>query len=51
MPDWQPIATAPLDRDLRLSVIERGEVYELAFPCRREEDGWVDARTGQAYFC
>lgn len=47
MPKWQPIATAPLDRDLRLSVIENGEVYELVFSCRRREDAWVDARTGK----
>jgi hypothetical protein len=45
--DWHPIATAPLDRDLLLSVIERGEVYALAFPCRRTAVGWVDAATGK----
>jgi hypothetical protein len=43
--DWQPIATAPLDRDLQLSVIERGEVHALAFPCRRTANGWMDAAT------
>lgn len=50
MRDWQPIATAPFDRDLQLSVIENDEVYELAFPCRRQEDGWVHARTGKLVF-
>jgi hypothetical protein len=50
MLDWQPIATAPFDRKLQLSVIERGEVYSLVFPCRRSEDGWVHAKTGQPVF-
>lgn len=50
MRDWQPITTAPLDRDLRLSVIDNGEVYELVFPCRRKEGGWVHARTGKPVF-
>jgi hypothetical protein len=45
--DWQPIATAPLDRELQLSVIEKGEVYALAFPCRRREGGWIHAKTGK----
>jgi hypothetical protein len=47
MPDWQPIWTAPFDRDLQLSVLEKGEFYALAFPCRRTDDGWVHAETGK----
>ena len=47
MLDWQPIATAPVDYDLQLSVIEKGEVYALVFPCRRTEDRWVHAKTGK----
>lgn len=50
MPDWQAIATAPLDRDLRLRVIENAEVYELVFPCHSREDSWVDARTEKPVF-
>jgi hypothetical protein len=42
---WQPVASAPFDRDLELSVIENGEVYSLAFSCRRTEFGWVEGRT------
>ena len=42
---WQPIATAPFDRELELSVIENGEVYALVFSCRRTEFGWVDGST------
>lgn len=47
MRDWQPIATAPHDGDLQLSVIENGEVYALTFPCRRTQDGWVHGKTGK----
>lgn len=47
MLDWQPISSAPFDRDLKLSVIEEGEVYALIFPCRRGRAGWVDAKTGK----
>jgi len=50
MLDWQPISTAPFDRDLHLSVIEKGEVYALVFPCRRMRDGWVHATTRHPVF-
>ena len=46
MNDWHPITSAPLDRDLQLSVIEGGEAYSLAFPCRRTAGGWIHAATG-----
>lgn len=47
MLEWQPITTAPFDRDLQLSVIEKGEVYALVFPCRRTPAGWVHAKTAK----
>jgi hypothetical protein len=43
--DWRPIATAPFDRDLALSVIEASEVHALVFPCRRAATGWINAST------
>jgi hypothetical protein len=43
---WQPIATAPFDRDLELAVINTsGEPHCLFFPCRRTIDGWVNAKS------
>jgi hypothetical protein len=33
---WQPIATAPVDADLELSVYDNDEYHALVFPCRRE---------------
>jgi hypothetical protein len=41
--DWKPIATAPVDADLELSVYEEGEYHALVFPCRRDgSGGWRD---------
>ena len=50
MRDWYPILTAPLDRNLQLSVHENEEVHSLVFPCRRAESGWVHASTGKPVF-
>jgi len=50
MRDWHPILTAPLDRNLQLSVHENEEVHSLVFPCRRTESGWVHASTGKPVF-
>ena len=50
MLEWQPISSAPFDRDLELSVIEKAEIYALVFPCRRTQAGWVEPKTGQPVF-
>jgi hypothetical protein len=42
---WQPITSAPYGSDLELSVIEREVTHVLAFPCRRDSYGWIDAAT------
>jgi hypothetical protein len=42
---WQPISTAPFDRDLELSVIDYSETHALVFPCRRVLGGWTKAET------
>ncbi len=42
MGKWHPIASAPFERDLELSVIEEDEVHVLVFPCRRTASGWVN---------
>ena len=39
------IEDVPADRDLRLAVMEGGAMHELAFPCRRRGESWVDAKT------
>src|SRR5690242_6817525 len=42
---WQAIDTAPYGSELRLSIIEKGEVHALAFPCWRTGDGWLNCLT------
>jgi hypothetical protein len=42
---WQPIASAPFDRDLELAVMERDGPHTLVFPCRRVVGGWVKSQT------
>ncbi|WP_026595748.1 hypothetical protein [Methyloferula stellata] len=42
---WEPISTAPLDRELELAVIDDDEPHALVFACRRTIDGWVNAET------
>jgi hypothetical protein len=44
---WQPIATAPFDRDLELAVIDSVGPHVLVFRCRRVSEGWVDASTNR----
>jgi hypothetical protein len=43
MKDWQPIASAPFDGDIQVSVIEKGEVQALVVPCRWTQNGWLRA--------
>ncbi len=40
--DWQPIDTAPFDRDVELAVIDK---HPLVFPCQRVVGGWVNAES------
>jgi hypothetical protein len=42
---WEPIATAPFDRDLELAVIDEDGPHALVFACRRIAGGWVRAKT------
>jgi len=47
MKQWQPIPSAPFDRDLELAVIDYDGPHALVFPCRRILGGWVNADTKQ----
>jgi len=44
---WEPISTAPSDRDLELAVINSDGEHKLIFPCRRTDGGWAHAETGK----
>jgi hypothetical protein len=43
--EWNPVASAPFDRDLELAVIDYDGPHGLVFPCRRILDGWLNAET------
>jgi len=45
--DWQPISTAPFDRELELAVMDHEGTHTLVFPCRRILCGWLKAGTAQ----
>jgi hypothetical protein len=49
---WQPIASAPFDRDrdLELAVIGEDGVHALVFPCRRILGGWIRSETKERVF-
>jgi len=44
---WQPISTAPFDRDLELAVIDADGPHVLVFPCRRILGGWIKSENRQ----
>ena len=48
--NWQPIASAPFDRKLRLAVVSvHGAAHALAFPARRILRGWINADTKEQF--
>jgi hypothetical protein len=44
---WEPITSAPFDRDLELAVIDKTGTHALVFACRRIANGWMHAQTGE----
>lgn len=47
---WQPITTAPFEREIELAVIDSDGPHALVFPCRRVADGWVNADTEERIY-
>jgi hypothetical protein len=50
MKDWQPVASAPFDRGIQVSVIVKSEVHALVVPRRRTQSGWLRASTREQLF-
>jgi hypothetical protein len=48
---WQPISSAPFDRDLELAVNDIDGPHALVFPCRNILVGWVNGKRGSALMC
>ena len=44
---WQPITTAPYNRDLEVAVVEGVDAHTLVVRCRRTAGGWINAATGK----
>jgi hypothetical protein len=44
---WQPISTAPFDRNLELAIMNGGDAYILVFACRRIVGGWFNVAKGK----
>jgi hypothetical protein len=43
--EWEPIKSAPFDRDLEIAVLDDEGLHALVFPCRRVLKGWVTSET------
>jgi hypothetical protein len=47
--EWQPVSSAPFDRDLEVRLSDGLGRYSLLYPCRLVADkGWVNALSGTA---
>jgi hypothetical protein len=44
---WEPVSTAPFDRDVEGAFIYSDRTHTLAFPCRRVLGGWINGNTRQ----
>ncbi len=44
---WQPVSTAPFDRDLELAVLDKDGHHALVFACRQIPGGWMNAGSKQ----
>ena len=44
---WQPISSAPFNRDLELAVIDKDGPHALVFPCCRILSGWIKVESKQ----
>ena len=43
MNGWKSIATAPIDRDVQLWVLDRFGPRALTYPCRLTAQGWLNS--------
>ena len=45
-PGWKPIQVAPAETDLCICILDAFGLYPLPFPCRKEKNGWINAKKG-----
>ena len=44
--DWHPISTAPFNRVLEIRVAGDHGPRRIPFPCRRDNEGWINVDLG-----
>ena len=44
---WQPVSTAPLDREVEVQVTDGFGCYTLPFSCRLTDTGWINTATNK----
>jgi hypothetical protein len=49
MLEWKPIATAPANVELELSIYDKGEYHALVFPCERDGLNWRDVEQNRHF--
>ncbi|MCB1501119.1 MAG: hypothetical protein KDK07_15250 [Bauldia sp.] len=47
---WRPIREVPEGHDVQLAMLVDGSLSPLAFACRRDDRGWVNADTGKSVY-
>jgi hypothetical protein len=45
--DWNPITSAPFERDIELAVLDQNGEHSVTFACRRSAEGWLSARSNR----
>jgi hypothetical protein len=48
--DWQPINTAPLNRNVEIAISDGTGVHAVACACRLTERGWIAAESKRAFY-
>lgn len=43
--EWEPISTAPLDRDVEIAVTDSTGIHAVACLCRLTDHGWIAANS------
>ena len=48
--EWKLINTVPLDRDVRIAIIDSKDVHVVTYPCRLTQQGWIAAESKKRFY-